>query len=61
MRDEITLPFPNFNDAAAEVWEWINNSPHTLLGVWLLIHVSKMDPGDRVSLPKHALPPLLMT
>ena len=23
--DEITYPFPNFNDTAVEVWEWISN------------------------------------
>ena len=23
--DEITYPFPNFNDATVEVWEWISN------------------------------------
>ena len=22
--DEITYPFPNFNDATVEVWEWIS-------------------------------------
>ena len=25
MWGEITSPFPNFNGAAVEVWEWINN------------------------------------
>ena len=24
--DEITYPFPNFNSAAIEIWEWISNS-----------------------------------
>ena len=24
MWDEITYPFPNFNGATAEVWEWIS-------------------------------------
>ena len=24
-RDEITYPFPNFNGATVEVWEWISN------------------------------------
>ena len=33
MWDEITYLFPNF-----EVRAWINNSSHTLLGIWLLIH-----------------------
>ena len=23
--DEVTYPFPNFNGAAIEVWEWISN------------------------------------
>ena len=23
--DEITYPFPNFNDRTVEVWEWISN------------------------------------
>ena len=32
--DEITPPFPNFNGATVEVWEWINNSiPHFAMGV----------------------------
>ena len=38
--DEITYLFPNFNGCTVEVWEWINNSIHTLPGMWLLIHVS---------------------
>ena len=25
MGDEITYPFPNFNDAAVEFWKWISN------------------------------------
>ena len=29
MWDEITYPFPNFNDGIVEVWEWISNFiPH---------------------------------
>ena len=29
MWDEITNPFPNFNGATVEVWEWISNFiPH---------------------------------
>ena len=28
--DEITYPFPNFNDATVEVWKRICNSSHTL-------------------------------
>ena len=27
--DEITYPFPNFNGATVEVWEWLSNSSHT--------------------------------
>ena len=31
---EITYPFPNFNDCAVEVWEWISNFvPHFLIDV----------------------------
>ena len=38
--DEITYPFPNFNGATVDVWEWISNFiPHTLFCIWLLIHV----------------------
>ena len=37
MRDVITYPFPNFNAATVEFWEWISNFTDTLLGVWLLI------------------------
>ena len=46
--DEITYPFPNFNGAAVEVWEWISNfTPHCWAYDYLtmlrfkLIHVSK--------------------
>ena len=29
MWDKITYPFPDFNDATFEVWEWINDfTPH---------------------------------
>ena len=32
--DEITYPFPNFNGAAVEVWEWISNFiPHFIMVV----------------------------
>ena len=31
---EITYLFPNFDDAAVEVWEWMNNLTHILLGMW---------------------------
>ena len=27
-----------FNGSTDEVWKWISNFIHTLLGVWLLIH-----------------------
>ena len=37
--DVITYPFPNFNGATVEVWEWVNISSHAFLGMWLLIHV----------------------
>ena len=39
----MTDPYPNFNDTAVEVWEWIlrNFIPH-LLGVELHIHDNKM-------------------
>ena len=34
MRDEITHPFPNFNGATVEVWEWIRNfSPRFIMDV----------------------------
>ena len=43
--DEITYPLQNFNGANVEVWEWISNYIHTLLGMWLLIYAtSKMGP-----------------
>ena len=45
MWDEITDPFPNFNGATDEVWEWMRNF------MWLLIrteielnHISKRGP-----------------
>ena len=32
--DEITDPFPNFNDCAVEVWEWISDFiPHIIMTV----------------------------
>ena len=32
--DEITYPFPNFNGATVEVWEWISNFiPHFMMNV----------------------------
>ena len=34
VRDEITYPFPNFNDCTVEVWQWIRNFiPQSILGV----------------------------
>ena len=40
-----TYPFPNFNGATVEVWELIDNSSHTLLCMWLLIHAGiKVNP-----------------
>ena len=33
VRGEIAFPFPNFNGATVEVWEWNENSSHTLLGM----------------------------
>ena len=36
--DEITYPVPNFNGATIEIWEWIGNFTHTLLGTRLVIH-----------------------
>ena len=46
MYDEITYPFPNFNDATIEVPEWISNFiSHTLQWKWLLIHAGiKINP-----------------
>ena len=40
VRDEITYPFPYFNGAAIEVWEWISNSSHTLY--WACDYLSKL-------------------
>ena len=32
MWDEITYPFPNFNGATVEVWEWTSNFiPHLIM------------------------------
>ena len=38
MWDEITYPFPIFNDATVEGWEWISNFTHIILDMWLLMH-----------------------
>ena len=35
---EIAYPLPNFNVSTVEVWELVISS-HTLLGMWILIHV----------------------
>ena len=43
--DGITYQSSNFNGATFEVWEWISNFTHTLLGMWLLIHArDKVNP-----------------
>ena len=43
--DEIIHLFPNFNDATVEVWERVAISSHTLLHMWLRIHIGiKFDP-----------------
>ena len=36
--DDITYPFPNFNGAPVEVWEWTSNFISLLTGVRLFIH-----------------------
>ena len=34
MCGEITYPFPNFNGATVEVWEWVSNlTPHFTMDV----------------------------
>ena len=50
--DEITYPFPNFNGAAVEVWEWksnfmslFNHERNNFSVLWLkLIYASKRGP-----------------
>ena len=38
MWNEITYPFPNFNDCTVEIWEWISNFiPHFIIDV-ITIH-----------------------
>ena len=54
--DEITFPFPNFNGATVEVWEWISNFiQHFVMGVIVINYpcwdpswsmLVKGDPGD---------------
>ena len=41
--DKITYPFPHFNDATAEVSEWVIHFIHTLEWMWLPIY-----PGIKV-------------
>ena len=41
--EEISI-FPNCNDCTVEVWEWISNPSHTLLGMWQLILVCQFSP-----------------
>ena len=36
--DEITYPFPNFNDRIVEFWESMSNFIPHFLGVWLFVH-----------------------
>ena len=57
MLEVIIYPFPKFNGATVEVWEWISNFTYTLTGMRLLImlglklnHVSKMGPWWSLSL-----------
>ena len=33
-------PFPYFNGATVEVWEWINDYIPHFLGMWSLIHAA---------------------
>ena len=52
MWDEITYPFPNFNGATVDVWEWDKQFHFTLYNICnylsmlglKLIHVSQRDP-----------------
>ena len=39
MWDESTYLFPNLNNVTVEILEWVSNSSHTLLSMWLLILV----------------------
>ena len=32
------LSIPNFNGCTVEVWEWISNSSHILVSMWIRIH-----------------------
>ena len=53
--DVITYPFPNFNGATIEVWEWISNFiPHFIMDVithliwWKLNCITKRGLGNRI-------------
>ena len=52
MDDESIYPFPNFNGATVEVWEWISNFiPHLLeMGRLKSLHVSKEGHGKQWSI-----------
>ena len=39
--DELSYPLSNLNDVTDEVWEWINDFIHIILGMWLLIRKSR--------------------
>ena len=50
VQDEITYPFPNFNGAVVEVWEWISNFIPHLTGLVItypcwISHLTKMQIG----------------
>ena len=36
VRDAITYPFPNFNGAAVEVWEWFSNYVPNFTGLVII-------------------------
>ena len=62
MWDEMTYPFPKFNGATVEVWEWISNFTHTLVACDYLSmlrlklnHVSKRGLGNVVALLHYPL------
>ena len=42
--DEITYPFPNFNGATVEVWEWISNFTPHFTG-HMAIYILRCTPG----------------
>ena len=44
--DEITYPFPNFNGATVDVWEWmIHFIPHFVMDVMIMCAGIKVKPG----------------